>query len=551
MNEDRLKTGIEGLDRILEGGLVRGLSVLLEGPPGSGKSNLGLQILYNGIVLYDEPALLVSFEQFPEQVLRDALQFGWDFRELGRKGRFRMITTSPELMVSSVEGKTADTERDIDIVFDEIAPRRVLIDSLTHFRRITTDESRLREILAGFLHGLARRGCTTFLTREVEEQNGRISFEEYAVDASIRLYNRPVSGIGGNKRTLEVRKTRGQGHISGRHPMIFGPDGIRVYPHVKPAPRPAPDLDRLARPHVPSGVEGLDPLLHGGYVAGSSTLLAGSAGSGKTTLALHFLKAGIEAGEPGILVTLNESPQQVAERLSQMGIDVSRALGGNGITILSEIPVEMCIEKLQDDLARTVERTGAKRVVIDSVSDFETSVQEPELLRDYLFGLVKNFEDWGVTALLTSEIEQVAGANQVSELGYAFIIDAAVYIGFAEIESRMRRVIGVLKMRSSGHESELRELLLTPDGPRVGAKFAGLQGIMGGAPSGQYQQTVEEVMQPLTFIRGFTDQLLSGKLDEEKGRRVLEKMKAQTDKVIRFLCDFYGLDYEKMTGRRS
>lgn len=551
MSQERLKTGIEGLDTVLEGGLVRGLSVLLEGPPGSGKTNVGLQILYHGITLYDEPALLVSFEQFPDQVLRDALRFGWDFRALGRKGKFRMITTSPELMVSTIEGKISDTERDIDIVFEEISPKRILIDSLTHFRRITTDESRLREILAGFLHGLARRGCTTFLTREVEEQDGRISFEEYAVDASIRLCNRPVSGVGGNKRTLEVRKTRGQGHISGRHPMVFGSDGIRVYPHLKPPARPTPDLGRLSRPHLSSGVEGLDSLLHGGYVAGSTTLLAGSAGSGKTTLGLAFLKTGLEAGEPGVLVCLNESPQQIVERLHQMGVDVGRMLGQKQFIILSEVPVELCLEKLQYDLAAAVRATGAKRVVIDSVSDFETSVREAELLRDYVFSFVKLFEDLGVTALLTSEIEQVAGASRVSELGYAFVIDAAVYLGFAEIESRMRRVIGVLKMRSSEHETELRELLLTPEGPRVGAKFAGLQGLLGGAPSGQYQQTVEEVMQPLTFIRSFADQLLAGRMDPDKERRVLEKMREQTEKVMRFLCDFYGLDYDKMTGTRS
>ena len=95
MNDQRLKTGIEGLDEILEGGLVRGVSVLLEGPPGSGKTNLGLQILYNGMTRFDEPALVVSFEQFPDQIFRDALQFGWDLRELGKNGVFRMITTSP------------------------------------------------------------------------------------------------------------------------------------------------------------------------------------------------------------------------------------------------------------------------------------------------------------------------------------------------------------------------------------------------------------------------------------------------------------------------
>jgi circadian clock protein KaiC len=434
---------------------------------------------------------------------------------------------------------------------EEIRPKRILIDSLTHFRRITQDESRLREIVIKFIHGLAKRGYTSFLTREVQGSDGPIAFEEYAVDASIRLHNEPLSGVGGNKRSIEVRKTRGHSHVSGKHPMFFESDGLAIYPHRKPEPSGPPDPSRLKVSRMASGVEGLDDLLHGGYVEGSCVLLAGAAGSGKTTLGLQFLRAGLEQEEPGVLVVFNESPQRVAQRFSLMGVDVERVLGDGLLTILAPVPIELCIERLRYDLEEVVRETGAKRLVIDGISDFETSVRDAKLLRDYLTWLVKEFERWGVTALLTSEIEQVTGATRVSEIGCAFLMDAVLYLGFAEIDSVMRRVMSVLKMRNSEHESDLRELLLSPTSACIGDTFAGMSGVMGGTPSGKYHQTVEKVMQPLSFIRGFMTQLIEGEVDPERQKKLLSMMKTQTEKVIAFLCEYYDLDFYKMTGKQE
>jgi circadian clock protein KaiC len=266
---------------------------------------------------------------------------------------------------------------------------------------------------------------------------------------------------------------------------------------------------------------------------------------------LHFLRAGLEQQEPGVLVILNESPQRIAERLALMGVDVEKALGDGMLTVLAPVPIELCIEKLRHDLERVVRETGAKRLVLDGISDFETSVRDSKLLRDYLTWLVKEFEQLGTTALLTSEIEQVTGATRVSDIGCAFLMDAVVYLGFAEIDSVMRRVMAVLKMRSSEHESDLRELLLSPTSASIGDTFAGMTGVMGGTPSGKYHQTVEKVMQPLSFIRGFMTQLIEGEVDPEKQKKLLLMMKTQTEKVIAFLCEYYDLDFDKMTGKQE
>ncbi len=214
------------------------------------------------------------------------------------------------------------TREELEEQFDRIQPKRVLIDSVSHFRRITSDEVQLRELLLQILGQITRRGITVFLTKEIEQSDGApISFEEYLVDASLRLYNLPSEGIGRNQRLLEVRKTRGHGHLTGRHPLRFTSEGMEVFPLRGPSVGAIPATIEPSHPRVSTGVRGLDYLMHGGLVQSSSTLLAGTAGAGKTTFALNFVRAGLEAGEPCLLVTLNESPARSAAALTAMGVD--------------------------------------------------------------------------------------------------------------------------------------------------------------------------------------------------------------------------------------
>lgn len=547
MMDHKVKTGIKGLDEILEGGFLSGCSVLLEGPPGSGKTNLGLQILYNGITRYDESGLLITFEQYPEQIYRDALSLGMDLKALQEQNRFGIIMTSPMKLRESFAGVGDITQEEIEDALMKIRPRRILIDSITHFSRITPDEIERREILMDFLHRMSQRKATCFFTKELESvSRERIEFEEYLVDASLRLHNHLPGRIGGTRRALEVRKTRGHGHLSGIHPMEFTPRGILVYPHRRPPEMGIPQSVPEHVDRVSSGVHGLDYLLHGGYVHGSSVLLAGTAGSGKTTFAMHFVKAALEANEPCLVVALNESPQRITEMLSRMKIDFAKAMADGILTIHYAQPVELCLDRLYDALLTHLEEKAIRRVVIDSISDFSTSIQDSNLIRDYVYTFVKLFESRGVTSLLTSEMEKITGSLGMSDINFAFVLDAVVYLGFCEIESQMRRVITILKLRGSDHESELRELILSPEGPRIGTKFTGLWGVTAGVPTGRYQATVDEMIQPLAFMRSFAQQLRSGTLSQDKQIKVLDKMVEQTDRMIDYLCENYGLDRNRI-----
>jgi len=181
---ERVKTGIEGLDQLLRGGFVPGSSVLVSGSPGTGKTSLGMQFLYNGITLYDEPGFFVTFEEFPEQIYRDALNFGWDLRRLEEEDKLKVLFTSPDLMQQDIQRQ----EGLLPEMMREIGARRVVVDSVSHFQSLAAGPAEFREIIYGLINALKREGMTSLLIREIVETEAPGSgSEEYVADTVIRL----------------------------------------------------------------------------------------------------------------------------------------------------------------------------------------------------------------------------------------------------------------------------------------------------------------------------------------------------------------------------
>lgn len=521
-------------------------SVLIEGPPGSGKTTLALQILYSGIVQYRVPAILFSFEQRPEQIIRDAGRFGWDLQKAIDEDLLRIVATSPMKVQNTLGSLASEIDAEIETAYQDVMPRRALIDSISHFRRASVDENVVRESVHSFIESLSSRGITTFLTKEIAGDEAGIDFEEYAVDASLRLHNTSLGGLRGNLRTVEIRKTRGHGHLSGRHPLFFEKSGIVVYPRREPRVRPVATAVDLSRPRVSTGTPTLDRLIGGGLPAHSCTLVAGSTGVGKTALCLAFLAEGLRRGENGLIITLSESPNRVAEMMALTGIDIAAALESGALTIEHRSPVNLCVERVYWDLEHGIPERNIRRVVLDGASDFETSVRDPDALRDYAYGLLKLLEELNVTSLITRQTDCLAGGLNLANIPLAYIMDGIILMGFAEIESRMRRVISILKMSGTILDTELRELSLTSEGLVVGGKFAGLAGVLGGMPTGQYQETVEEILQPLYFLKSFSQMLAASQLDDARRQQIASELKEQAEKVVAFICDYHGIDPERI-----
>ena len=305
-------TGVPGLDDLLGGGLVAGTMALVEGAPGTGKTTLGLQFIHHGVVARGEHCLMLTFEETPQQLYRDALNFGWDLRRLSQDGKLSVVCITPEVLHRALSegedlwGRLARGSR----------PQRVLVDSVTNLRQLTNDEARLREILNTIVSSMRHHDMTTLLLSEMEERGGQgIPFEEYVVDAVIRLAYATRGDDPLRRRHLEILKTRGQHHVAGRHSFKFLANGLRVFPPLKPKPIDTASDDRRAY----LGVAAFDQLLGEGVPVPAQVMVVGDTGIGKTLSTLLFVNEALQCGEWCGFVDCDEVPAMTRKTLTHFG----------------------------------------------------------------------------------------------------------------------------------------------------------------------------------------------------------------------------------------
>jgi len=413
-----------------------------------------LQFIYAGIAHLGEPGLIITFEQFPEQIYRDALNFGWDLRGLEEQDQLRVICTSPQLLRQELE----EPGGLIEILAAEVGAKRVMVDSITHFQRLTDDPVKLRELLNTFLNGLKRQRFTSILIKELNEVGGLQShFEAFMVDVALRISYDPDPGGLRRRRTLEVLKTRGQPHRSGQHPFEFGPHGVEVYPNPLAT-------DVLGNPmvRVPTGVPGLDEMLRGGFVGGFCTLVAGDTGTGKTTLGLQFLHAGVQAGEPCLFVTLEERMYKIFAAAEGFGF-LRDLIAKRLFTVLSVPAAGTNVNRLFADISQHIEKRQIQRVVVDGLADLQALIPNSAVLREYLFALISLFERHAITSLLTNEIRDTPHAAAIDPALSPFV-DTILYLRCREQSGILRRYLSILKMRTSAHDMRVRSFEISAGG---------------------------------------------------------------------------------------
>lgn len=463
---ERMRTGISGFDHLLDGGFVRGNSMLIEGPPGSGKSSLAMRVLYEGIVKYNEPGLMITFEEFPRQLYMEAMQFGIDLKPLEAAGMLRVLWTPPARILKSFAGKI-DL---IDKIVEEIGVRRLVIDSITHFRRVASDERGLREVLGQILNALKIRGITSILVKELERINDEaIAFEEYLVDASVRLHN-VVSPTGGeNIRQIEVRKTRGQPHVSGRHPFRLSAEGVVVYPRLRPADvkRMFVDVAKPERKRVSTGIPGLDEMLRDGVWNGSLNLVAGQPGTGKAVVAQYFLDAGLRTGETVLLLSMRNTPEEILAQTAYLGLHWEEAYQSGRLRIHHHDPTSLLVEQVMDELVRDIRATHPSRLVLDSIDDLWTAVKDEDRVRDYVIMLAALFQAAGTTSILLNEIRGSSDADGGDARDYSYIASTVVRLTNTDIGDEMQRELRVTKHTASDHSGRVAGYSIDQDGFRI------------------------------------------------------------------------------------
>jgi circadian clock protein KaiC len=452
-------TGIEGLDEITGGGLPTGRPTLVSGGPGSGKTLLGISFLVNGAVKFGEPGVLMSFEENAAELAQDVASLGFDLERL---------IAEKLLVVDYVHVERSEIEEtgeyDLEGLFvrlehavRSIGATRVLLDTIESLFGGLQNEAILRAELRRLFRWMRDRALTVVITGERgEETLTRHGLEEYVTDAVIQLDHRVHDQI--STRRIRVVKYRGSQHGTNEYPFLIDDSGLSVLPVTSLTLQHAASSERVS-----SGLPQLDEMLDGrGYYRGSTVLLSGSAGTGKTTLAAHFAAAVCGRGERCLYFLFEESPAQMIRNMQSAGMDLRACVDAGLLQFHADRPSRYGLETHLVVMHRLVERFRPDVVVIDPITNL-LSVGTQTDVRAMLTRVIDFFKMKNITAVFTSLTS--AGAElATTETMISSLMDTWVLASMEEVDRSRRRWLYVLKSRGMAHSDEVREFRLTDHG---------------------------------------------------------------------------------------
>mgnify|MGYP000170990431 FL=1 len=472
---DRLSTGIEGLDAILHGGLIPERSYLLRGEPGTGKTILGLHYLTTGTTA-DETSLFINLEETTADIKQNAASLGFDledihFLDLSPKSDFFAGDQGYDIFESSEVERDPMVEEIADRV-SELQPDRVFVDPISQLRYLSTDEYQFRKQALSFMRLLSEQGATVLFTTQATEDAPDDDLQ-FMSDGTIEL------GHASTGRSINVPKFRGSETESGDHGMEITNRGLEVYPELTPGEY---DQEFVAE-SISSGVPEVDELLNGGIARGTVTVMSGPTGVGKTTTGTQFMKEAAGRGEHSVMYLFEESESTFMQRSEAVNIPVAKMRERGTLTVEEVEPLQVSPQEFAQKVRHQVEQEGADIVMIDGIAGYKLGLQgdEDELVT-HLHAVNRYLKNMGVTVILIDEVANITGEFQATNVGISYLADNIVFFRHLEIRGEMRKVIGVLKMRTSEFERTLREFEITEHGITVGEPLTQLRGILSGTP---------------------------------------------------------------------
>lgn len=474
-----LPSGVRGLDAVLGGGLPQYSFNLIAGGPGSGKTTLAHQIMFANASV-ERPALYFTVLGEPTlKMLRYQRQFTYFNPELAGSA-IHFINLSAEVM-----------ERDLGEVLQRIVseierakPGIVVVDSFRTIagQRVSSDQKGAFD-LDQFVQRLALHlttwEVTSFLLGEytAEEQRNPV----FTVADGI-LWLTQATDRNSVVRKLQVVKTRGRAPMPGLHTFRITDDGLQIFPRI---PEQTRNRATLKLERLSTGVPGMDKLIGGGVIAGDAVMLTGPAGSGKSTVATQFMIAGLAAGETGVIAVFEEYPEEYIARANARNPEVGKMIKEGKLAVIYLRPLDLSVDEALFAILEAVERLGAKRVVIDSLSGFEVALAPTfrEDFRESLYRLVGTLTATGVTVFMTAEVSEAFSEARFTTEKVSFITDEIIVQRYVELEGELRRVMAVIKMRGSDHSHEFRLYEVTAKGVVVGGPLTEYDGIITGVPT--------------------------------------------------------------------
>lgn len=452
-------TGIQGLDEITGGGLPQGRPTLVCGTAGSGKTLIGLNFLVYGAISYSEPGVFVSFEETPEELIQNVRSLGWDLKQLIAEKNFLIdhIHIDPYEIEETGDYNLEALFIRLGQIIDKIGAKRVVLDTIETLFVGLSNETIVRSELQRLFRWLKSKGVTAIITGEKGENTlTRHGLEEYVADCVIRLDQRIQNEI--STRRLQIVKYRGSSHGTNEYPFLINEKGISVLPITSVG------LDHeISTERISTGILRLDTMLGGqGYFRGSSILVTGTAGTGKSTISAHFAQATCLRGERCLYLAFEEAPQQILRNMLSVGLDLHPFVEKGLLKFKAVRPTAFGLEMHLIQINNLINEFQPTVVIVDPMSNL---VLGGNLLQSKAFfmRLIDSFKSQQITVMLTNLITGSSSLEH-TEIGISSLMDTWLELRVNESSGERNRVLYVLKSRGMEHSNQMREFVLTSQG---------------------------------------------------------------------------------------
>ena len=475
----RCQSGVPGLDQILLGGLIEERMYLLDGNPGAGKTTLAMQFLIEG-ARSRERCLYVTLSETALELRAVAASHGWSLDGIDIVELIVDETALEEdaqlTMLHASEVELTDTTRKLIAALDKFEPTRVVVDSLSELRLLAQTSLRYRRQILALKQFFLGRACTVVMLDDRTAEGPDLQL--HSIAHGVISLESTTPAYGQTRRELQVRKFRSSDFISGRHDFSIYKGGITVFPRLVASGH----LVEFRRQVIKSGVETLDLLMGGGIDRGTSTLLIGPPGSGKSTISVQYAKAAADRGDHAALFMFDETKAALLTRCEGLGIVFKEGDGPGELTLRQIDPAEVSPGEFIALVRRSVEESNARVIVIDSLNGYLNSMPQDHFLTAQLHEMLSYLNNRGVVTFLVVAQAGLMGPSMTSPVEASYLADSVVVLRYFEHQGSVKKAISALKKRTGGHEGAIREIWFDHTGIHLGEPLLNLRGILTGVP---------------------------------------------------------------------
>jgi circadian clock protein KaiC len=442
---DRAKTGIEGLDAILGGGLSRGHVFLLEGSPGAGKTTIAMQFLMEG-AKNKESCLYITLSETEDELRNSAASHGWEFSS--DITVFQLIP--PESLLAGDQQQSLLYSSDLELdeatkqIFTEVErakPQRIVLDSLSEIRLLAQSSLRYRRQILAIKHQFARMGATVLLLDDLTAEASDKTV--HSIAHGVILLEELTPDFGAERRRVRVMKYRGNKYRGGFHDFTIETGGVKVFPRLVAAEY----RSEVKRVQLSTGIAAFDGILGGGVDTGTNTLILGPAGTGKSTIAITFAMAAIQRGEKAALFAFDEELGLLIQRMKGLNVDLQAARDSGALTIEQVDAAELSPGEFAYRVREAVDRKSIKTVIIDSLNGYQASMPQESSLILHMHELLQYLNRQGAATFMTVAQHGLVGDMQ-SPVDVTYLADTVILLRYFEALGRVRRALSIIKKRS-------------------------------------------------------------------------------------------------------